>query len=79
VSSDEHNSEIQFGGGCYGRYDKFIELLTKKLIPLFISSVNKKKLSKVKMTKNKILLAGATGYLGKHITQELLSRNLKQK
>lgn len=47
--------------------------------PLFISSVNKKKLSKVKMTKNKILLAGATGYLGKHITQELLSRNLKQK
>jgi len=31
------------------------------------------------MTKDKILLAGATGYLGKYITKELLSRNLKTK
>lgn len=31
------------------------------------------------MTKDKILLAGATGYLGKYVTQELLSRNLKTK
>lgn len=31
------------------------------------------------MTKDKILLAGATGYLGKYITQELLSRNCKTK
>jgi len=31
------------------------------------------------MTKDKTLLAGATGYLGKYITQELLSRNLKTK
>lgn len=27
------------------------------------------------MTKNKILLAGATGYLGRFITQELIERN----
>jgi len=31
------------------------------------------------MAKDKILLAGATGYLGKYITQELLSRNFKMK
>jgi len=31
------------------------------------------------MTKDKILLAGATGYLGNYIMQELLSRNLKTK
>jgi len=31
------------------------------------------------MTKNKVLLAGATGYLGRYITQELLSRNLETK
>lgn len=31
------------------------------------------------MAKDKVLLAGATGYLGKHITQELLSRGLKTK
>jgi uncharacterized protein YbjT (DUF2867 family) len=31
------------------------------------------------MAKNKVLLAGATGYLGRYITQELLSRNLETK
>lgn len=31
------------------------------------------------MAKDKVLLAGATGYLGKYITQELLSRNFKTK
>lgn len=31
------------------------------------------------MRKNKVLLAGATGYLGQYITQELLSRNLETK
>lgn len=31
------------------------------------------------MIKDKILLAGATGYLGKYITKELLSRNIKTK
>ena len=31
------------------------------------------------MVKNKVLLAGATGYLGRYITQELLSRNLETK
>lgn len=31
------------------------------------------------MTKDKILLAGATGYLGKYITQELLDRKFKTK
>ena len=31
------------------------------------------------MAKNKVLLAGASGYLGRYITQELLSRNLETK
>jgi uncharacterized protein YbjT (DUF2867 family) len=31
------------------------------------------------MNKDKVLLAGATGYLGKHITHELLCRNIKTK
>lgn len=31
------------------------------------------------MAENKVLLAGATGYLGRYITQELLSRNLETK
>jgi uncharacterized protein YbjT (DUF2867 family) len=31
------------------------------------------------MYKDKVLLAGATGYLGKYLTHELLSRNIKTK
>ena len=31
------------------------------------------------MTKDKILVAGATGYLGKNINKELLSRKYKTK